>query len=93
MQAPQDTYRELLKKASRSVKMGPLRILTPGLAGIGILLYGLWEFRLELLLMGALLLYISYQHFEHYRTAKSLLTSLEFLAHSFQRNVDQEMIE
>ena len=74
-----ESYRKLLKDAANEKKLGPVRILLPGLAGIGVLIVAFMEQQVPLVLMAALLLYISWQQWSRYRLALRFFKSLEYI--------------
>ena len=75
-------YRNLLKTASKNVKMGIIRIAAAGFFAVASLIAGVVQGRIEVVLMGLLLAVITYNQFELYRMSKMVFESLTALAGS-----------
>lgn len=62
------------------MKLGPVRIAVPGIAGLIVLITGVMRFQTELMIMGLLLLFIGWQQFSRYQLARRLFKSLEYMS-------------
>ncbi len=81
-------YRDLLRNASNHVRMGKKRTFITAAFALITALLAVWQVRLELGIMAALLGFIAYQFYVSFSLSKQVFDSLEELNKQFTKLED-----